>query len=237
VRAVALALLIALTASATATAATVTHTGRGKWRVEVTGPGQFDFTLARAEFRLSHRDVVPHRAQLAASPGPSGLNAVIVAKLRLAPLRWSEVYVLAVNRRPAGSLAPDLASIPVSLAGRRLARAPALIERVNAFAAADAGMPPPKDLCTGTENPPAGAFDVRAQAGAALDYPPDAAVSQALAAVCGRPVDPAFAAAVRGGGQPVPTPTPPPGCPPCDPRMGRVCPANAAAVAIACVQQ
>jgi hypothetical protein len=232
VRAVALALLLVLAASVPATAATVKHTGRGKWRVEVTGPGQSDFTLMRAEFRLSHRPVA-RGAQLAAAPGPSGLDAVIVARQRLSQLGWGEVFVLAVNRRPAGSLAPDIASILVALSGRRLARAPTLIERVNGFAADDARTPPPKDLCFGTENPPAGAFDVRAQSGPALNYPPDAAISQALAVTCGRPVDPAFVAAVRGAEQSPPNPQPPPPCPPCDPRMGRVCPADGA---IACPQ-
>jgi len=233
VRVVALTLLLVLVASASAGAATLKHTGRGKWRVEVTGPGQFDFTLTRAEFHLSRRDVVRRGSQLAASPGPSGLDAVIVARQRLSQLGWGEVFVLAVNRRPAGSLAPDIASIPVGLSGRRLARAPTLIERANGFAADDARTPPPKHLCFGTENPPAGAFDVRAQGGPALDYPPDAAISQALAVTCGRPVDPAFVSAVRGREQPPPSPQPPPPSPPCDPRMGRVCPADAA---IACPQ-
>jgi hypothetical protein len=215
VRTLALTAGLLLVLAAPAPAATVTHAGRAAWRVEVTGPSQSDFTLVRAEFRLSRHVVFPHVALLGASPGQSGLDAVIAGRARSRSRRRLVAYLLAVNRRPAGSLAPDLASVPVTLIGRRLGRAPALDERANAFAAS--GTARPSRMCRDG----APTFVIRAQGGPAFGYPPDQALVQALDAACGRPVDPAFVAAVAP--QPQPSPPPPP-CPPCDPRMERPCP-------------
>jgi hypothetical protein len=215
VRAVAVTLGLLLVAASPASAATVTHAGRAAWRVEVTGPAQSDFTLVRAEFRLSHHVVFPHVVLLGASPGQSGLDAVIVGRVRSRSRRRLVAYLLVVNRRPAGSLAPDLASVAVTLIGRRLRRAPALEERANVFAASATARP--ARMCR--DGSPT--FAIRAQAGPAFDYPAGQALVQALNAACGRSVDPAFVAAVAP--QPSPSPPPPP-CPPCDPRMERPCP-------------
>jgi hypothetical protein len=193
--AVVLSFALALAAvEAQAGAATVTRAGKAKWRVAVTGPAQSDFTLARAEFRLPRRDV-RRGPQLHTTPGPSGLDAVIVARLSLAPRGRMVVFTLVVNRRPAGSLAPDLASVPVTMTGRRLGRAPALSELVNVRAAGVSPPVPRTGVCRDGERP-AASFIVHAQAGPAFDYPPDQALVQALNAACGRLVDPAFTAAI-----------------------------------------
>jgi hypothetical protein len=134
--------------------------------------------------------------------------------------------VLVVNRRPINAPSIQIAdptSIPVTFRDIQPLHRPRVAERVGLLA--NAASPAAGPLC-GRRAP----LFVRADTGAGFAYPAREALVQALNAACGRPVDPAFVAAVQQ------EPPPPPPCPPCRPQAGRVCPDAVSAPAIACVQ-
>jgi hypothetical protein len=186
--------------------------------VDVPYPAALDATLARATFTGAGR--------LRADVGPTGAFGHVT----VGTAGRMRALVLVINRRPiqAPSIQiADPASIATTFRARRLSR-PRVVERPGLLA--HVGSPAGGALCA-----PAGPrVRVLADTGAAFAYPPDQALVQALNAACGRPVDPAFTAAVQQ--EPQPTPVPPPRCPPCNPRPGIACPAQAAVPAIACVQ-
>lgn len=189
-----------------AAAATHPRAVARSYALAVPGSAQSDFTLTVLRFRGHPRALRLARA------GPVGLNYLAAARLRGA----AAALVLVADRRPAGSLAPDLASVALRARvrgghGRPL---PDSVRNVFSF---PPGQPP--GICS---LPVSGALT-----GAALSElipaPPLGSLSapNALAAgwnvVCGRPADPAFRLALRGpecpaGAQCCPASAPPTPC-------------------------
>jgi hypothetical protein len=182
----------------------------------VNAPAQFDVALAQIRY------AVPHGARPAlhvALAGPTGLDYVAVALPRHQPRRALVALVAVVNRRPRGSLAPDVAEILLGTRLSRAMRAPAITEAMNVLGAQPASAPPACALG------PLAVGDLRFAVRAGAPPPgfgARATIAQALAAACGRPVEPAFRVAVAPPAQtPPPRPCPPP-CGPIGPRL--VCP-------------
>jgi hypothetical protein len=236
----------------------------------VTTPAQFDLTLAEITFtRRAHvagarasagHHVSPIRLALV---GPLGLDYVAGAVTRFAVGGRPRVLVLVVNRRPRGSLAPDLVRIGLAVTSSRGLGAPAMLAIRNPFTAPASGLTPA--LCDlPIRAPSLAAGDLRSvlsrglpltgvRADGAVKFGAAAAVAQAYDAVCGRPYDAAFRQAVThgsstsceaGGAAVVPCCPPnamcaPPPCPPC-PCTGLGCRVPVAAsgpTAIACPLQ
>jgi hypothetical protein len=220
VRALALGLLLALAASAPAGAITVKPAPRGGWTVATTYPPALDATIARADFRGSGR--------LRASDVPFSLPFAHTTVGAFPTTRGHRAaLILVVNRRPIQSPSIQIAdptAVPATFRARRLGR-PRTAERVAVLAGSARG----DDALCRRRAPDAGALRLLADGGAALNYPPQEALVQALDAACGRPVDPAFTAAVQQEPQPAPEPSPPPNppppCPRCDTKSERPCPA------------
>jgi hypothetical protein len=177
-------------------------------RVRLRTPAQFDVTLAQVRY------VVPHGRRPAlevALAGPTGLDYVAVALPRHQPRRALVALVAVVNRRPRGSQAPDLARILLGLRPSRSLRAPVVSQALNVLASAPAKAPGACALGT------LGAGDLRFALRGGSPPPGFGArstIAQALAAACGRPVDPAFRRAVAPPLQAVPLPPPRRPCPP-----------------------
>jgi hypothetical protein len=206
-RAALAALLLAVAAPSTAQA----H------RVRVGAPAQFEVSLAQIRYAVPHG---PRPALHLALAGPNGLDYVAAALPRKQPRRALIALVAIVNRRPQGSLAPDLAAIRLTTRPSRHLAPPRISDAMNVLAAKPAITSPACALG------PLGVSDLRFALRAGAPPPGYAArstIAQALAATCGRPVDPAFRAAV--GPPPGQPKLPPPGCPPCRPVPLRiVCP-------------
>jgi hypothetical protein len=187
-------------------------------RVRLRTPAQFDVTLAQVRYAVPHGRRPALEVALA---GPTGLDYVAVALPRHQPRRALVALVAVVNRRPRGSQAPDLARILLGTRPSRSMRAPVVSEALNVLAGAPAKEP---RACTLGA---LGVADLRfaLRGGSA---PPGfgarSTIVQALAAACGRPLDPAFRTAVAAPLQPVPPPPPPgkPCPPPCVPGPGTV---------------
>jgi hypothetical protein len=182
-RLLALALLLALAASTPASAITVKPAPRGGWTVSTTYPPALDATIARAEFegagRLRARGVPLSFPFAHTTVGAIGRVALI----------------LVVNRRPIQTPSIQIAdptSIPATFHARRLDR-PRVAELAGILAG---GAPGSRPLCR-RPAPSAGRVRLLRDGGAAFAYPPKQALVEALDAVCGRTVDPAFSAAVR----------------------------------------
>ena len=216
-------LLAALVVSLAAPAAAQAH------RVRVRAPAQFDVALAQVRYAVPHGPTA--RADASRSPGPTGLDYVAVALPRHQPRRALVALVAVVNRRPRGSQAPDLARILLGTRPSRSMRAPVVSQATNVLAGAPAKAPAACALGA------LGVGDLRFALRAGSPPPGFGArstIAQALAAACGRPVDPAFRAAVAPPLQAVPPPPPrrpcPPPCPPFRARQPRiVCPPPTAA--------
>jgi hypothetical protein len=189
-RSLALALLLALAASTPASAITVKPATRGGWTVSTTYPPALDATISRADFGGTGR--------LYASGVPVSFpfaHTTVGAVDRVA-------LILVVNRRPIQTPSIQIAdpsSIPVTFRARGLDR-PRVAERAGILA----GSAPGSDALCRRSPPRARAIRVLANGGAAFSYDPKQALVQALKAVCGRTVDPAFEAAVREEPQPPP---------------------------------
>jgi hypothetical protein len=260
----------ALVACAGTAAARTGATGGGRvFKQYVTTPGQFDLALAEITFtRRAHVAGAGASAAHHLSPirlalvGPLGLDYVAGAVTRFAVGGRPRVLVLVVNRRPRGSLAPDLARIGLAVTAARGLGAPAMLAIRNPFTAPASGLTPA--LCDlPIRGPSLVAGDLRsllsrglplaaAPADGAVKFGAAAAVAQAYDAVCGRPYDAAFRQAVTHGsstsceaaGAGVPCCAPnamcaPPPCPPC-PCTGLGCRVPLAAsgpTAIACPLQ
>jgi hypothetical protein len=205
-RAALAALIVAVVAPTTAQA----H------RVHVRAPAQFEVSLAQIRYAVPHGPRPALHLRLA---GPNGLDYVAAALPRHQPRRALVALVAVVNRRPRGTLTPDLADVLLSARPSRRLRAPRVSTAMHVLASRPAITSPACSLG------PLGVADLRF-AMRAGDPPPGfgarSTIAQALAAACGRPVDPAFRQAV--GQSPV-QPLPPPKCPPCGPLPLRiVCP-------------
>jgi hypothetical protein len=214
----------ALAAAAPAAAAAVQRTGARAYAVTVNGAPQSDLTVARLDFRLGAYARHPTRRALRfAVRGPTGLNYLAAGRL-LPPTRTTLTALVAlVNRRPPGSLAPDLAFVRIDVAGARLTHRPRVTQVVGAFARrrrASAVAPP---MCVQTPRT-LEARDVAAvfASGPGFGFPPQDVIAQGFDAACSRPVDPAFERAVTH--TPACRPTP------CDPRMGVACPLTGQAI-------
>jgi hypothetical protein len=198
--------LAALVVSLAAPAATQAH------RVRVTAPAQFDVALAQVRYAVPHG---PRPALHVALAGSAGLDYVAVALPRHQPRRALVALVAVVNRRPRGSQAPDLARILLGTRLSRSMRSPVVTDSVNVLGAAR----PAKPASTCALGPLAvGDLRFAMRAGAPpAGFGARATIAQALAAACGRPVDPAFRAAVAPPATVPPEPVPPSPCPPCPP--------------------
>jgi hypothetical protein len=205
-------------------AATVKRTGARAYEVTVNGAPQSDLTVVRLDFRLGAYARRPTRHSLRVSVvGPTGLNYLAAGRLLPATRTTLTALVALVNRRPPGSLAPDLAFVRVDVAGARLTHRPRVGEVVGAFARRARAAAVAPAMCAQTARTLA-ARDVVGllAAGPGFGFAPRYVVAQSFDAACSRPVDPAFERAVRPG--PVCRPIP------CDPRMGIACPLAGAAV-------
>src|SRR6478735_403379 len=124
-----------LAVAAPATAATVKRTGARAYTVTISGAPQSDLTIARLDFRLGAYSRHPTRRSLRVSvAGSTGLNYLAAGRLLPVGPRTLTALVALVNRRPPGSLAPDLAFVRVHVAGARLTHRPRVSEVVGAFA-------------------------------------------------------------------------------------------------------
>jgi hypothetical protein len=214
-------LLAALVVSLAAPAAAQAH------RVRLHAPAQFDVSLAQVRYAVPHGRRPALKLALA---GPTGLDYVAVALPRHQPRRALVALVAVVNRRPHGSRAPDLTQVLLGAQPSRSMRPPIVSEAMNVLAAAPAKAPAACGLG------PLGVAGLRFALRGGSPPPGFGArstIAQALAAACGRPVDPAFRQAVTQPLTVVPNPPPPSPCPPCPtaPRKvpGIVCPPPTAA--------
>jgi hypothetical protein len=199
-------LLAALVVSLASPAAGHAH------RVRVPAPAQFDVALAQVRYAVPQGRRPALKVALA---GAIGLDYVAVALPRHRPRRALVALVAVVNRRPRGSVAPDLAHILLSTRPSPSMRAPAVSAATNGLAGAPARAPAACGL---------GALGVAGLRFAVRGGSPPpgfgarATIVQALAAACARPVDPAFRTAVAAPLQAPPTSPPlkpcPPPCPP-----------------------
>jgi hypothetical protein len=239
-----LAAVAAVGAFAVAAAASHANGARAvrAWKEHLAAPSQFDLTLAQISFGAPARVAgqatsrprheAPMRLVL---PVSTGLDYVAGAVTRFSVLGRPRALVLAVNRRPRGSLAPDLARIGFTV--RALARLgdPLLWQTSDPLTRPSALSPALCDLPA--HGGSLAASDLRSplSRGPALSgFSAAAALAQAYDLVCHRPYQPAFRLAVtQGSGSacesgpgipccppnamcvPPPCPTCPCGTPPC----------------------
>jgi hypothetical protein len=207
------------------------------WPERLRAPAQFDLALAeisfpgrsRAAAGRAHGAARRARSLRLATRGASGLYYVAGAVTRSSVPGRPRALVLVVNRRPRGSLAPDLAAIGVTVsAPRRLGR-PLLRQLSNPLTRPSSLTPPLCDLPIRAAS--LAAADLRAllSRGPTLGgFGAAAAIAQAYNLICHRPHDQAFVQVVTGGSTPpceAAGPTvpccppnaicPPPPCPPC----------------------
>ena len=219
------------------------------WTEHIAAPAQFDLSLAEIRFGAPERAAGGEAAVGSLRldvRGATGLDYVAGGVTRVGALGRPRALVLVVNRRPRGSLAPDLARIGLTVtAARRLGRP--LVSQVSNALTRPGRIAPA--LC---EVPIRGASlaarDLRAvlRRGPALGgFSAEAALAQAYDVVCRRPYDPAFRRAVRPcegpGASPVACCPPnalclPPPCPacPCGPGPCPVALSRARVAALAC---
>jgi hypothetical protein len=205
-------LLAALVVSLASPAAAQAH------RVRLSAPAQFDVTLAQVRYAVPHG---PRPALKVTLAGPTGLDYVAVALPRHQPRHALVALVAVVNRRPRGSQAPDLGSILLGTRPSRSMSAPVVSQARNVLAGAPAKAPAACALGA------LGVADLRfaLRGGSAPPgFSARATIAQALAAACGRPVDPAFRQAVAPPLQAVPLPPPRKPCPPPCPTSPRAVP-------------
>jgi hypothetical protein len=195
-------LLAALVVSLATPAAAEAH------RVSLSGPAQFDVAVAQVRYAVPRG---PRPALKLALAGPTGLDYVAVALPRHQPRRALVALVAVVNRRPRGSQAPDIARILLGIEPSRAMRAPVVSEAANVLGAPPIAAPPACALGALA----VGDLRFAMRAGAPPSgFAARSTIAQALAAACGRPVDPAFRTAVA---PPAPAPLPKPCPPPCPP--------------------
>src|SRR5437588_340085 len=136
---VALAAIGACAAAAAASQRSATPAIR-VWREHVAAPAQFDLALAQISFgaaaRVAHPSSSPPRraSSIRLQPrGPTGLNYVAGAVTRFRVLGRPRALVLVVNRRPRGSLAPDLARVGFTVSSATRLGKPLVSQLSNPF--------------------------------------------------------------------------------------------------------
>ena len=181
------------------------------WKERVTAPSQFDLSLAEVRFgaptpvaRPGARGSQASGAMRLALSGPTGLDYVAAAVTRSALHGRPRALVLVVNRRPRGSLAPDLAGIGLAVIASRSLGPPVVLALANPFTRPSAGPIP--SLCNlPTHGVSLAPGDLRSviRPGSALGaFSVEAAIAQAYDVVCRRPYDPAFRQAVTQAAPP-----------------------------------
>jgi hypothetical protein len=179
-------LICALVLAAALPALAAAPTARRSWPLTVRAPAQFDATLARASFALAPG--LRHPGMSIALAGPNGLDYVAAARLRTQPARRLVALVVVINRRPQGSLAPDLVAINLRTRLGRALPKPSLVERVNVHGAPG---PAPRGLCS---TPPTGSLragDLALLLSAGPKAPggtPTELIAHAFDSACGRPM-------------------------------------------------
>jgi hypothetical protein len=216
------ALIIAVLAGALAAPAGAGEALR-HWPAAFTGPAQFEMTVGQVRFTVPHDR---SRPSLKLSRTASlGADYLATAMPRHQPRGVLVALVLVVNRRPAGSAAADLAQVDLRATLSHALDAPRVGQLADVYTTAKA---PPRSLCALQAKGAMASSSLRPLlhgGGAVPGFGTRAAVAQGFDQVCGRPVDPAFTAAVH---PPAPTPTSttptplppprlPPRCPPCGP--------------------
>jgi hypothetical protein len=210
------------TAAAHATHANTTRT----WKESVIAPAQFDLSLAEVRFGRPARGARASASRGVGSirialRGPTGLDYVAAAVTRSGVLGESRALVLVVNRRPRGSLAPDLARIGLTVTAPRRLGAAVVSQVSDPFTRVRIGLTPALcDLPTPGASLAVGEIRSVLSRGVALTgFGAAAAIAQAYDVVCRRPYEPAFRQAV--------SPTPPPTCETGKANVGFCCPPNA----------
>ncbi|HWX96659.1 MAG TPA: hypothetical protein VNZ01_07385 [Solirubrobacteraceae bacterium] len=261
-----LPLLLALIAlGACAAAAVASHRSAGGrvrvWKEHLAAPAQFDLSLAQVSFGASARVAASSasRPRHASSVrvqlrGPSGLDYVAAAITRFTVFGRPRALLLVVNRRPRGSLAPDLARIDFTVSALARLGDPLLQQISNPFTHPTGLTPALCDLpIRGAALAGADLRPVLSRGPAPGGFSAAASIAQAYDAVCGRPFSASFKQAVTQGSLPpcetgktnaLPCCPPnamclPPPCPPCPCGVGP-CPVPVAAArkaAIACPLQ
>jgi hypothetical protein len=201
------ALLAPLTLSMGAWAAAASHATHANttraWKGSVIAPAQFDFSLAEVRFGQPARQASARASRGGGSirialRGPTGLDYVAAAVPRSGVLRASRALVLVVNRRPRGSLAPDLARIGLTVTAARRLGAVAVLQVSDPFTRVRIGLTPALcDLPTRGPSLVAGEIHSVLSRGVALTgFNAEAAIAQAYDVVCRRPFEQAFGRAV-----------------------------------------
>jgi hypothetical protein len=177
------------------------------WKEYLTAPSQFDLTLAEISFGAPARVAGqatgrprregPMRLLL---PASTGLDYLAGAVTRFSVLRRPRALVLVVNRRPRGSLAPDLVRIGLTVRATARLGDPLMWQVSDPLTRPSALIPALCDL------PPGGgslaASDLRSvlSRGPALGvFNAGEALVQAYDLVCHRPYQQAFRLAVTQG--------------------------------------
>jgi hypothetical protein len=200
----ALAALLTLAMGAGAAASHAKHANTTRaWKESVIAPAQFDFSLAEVRFGRPARGVSARVSRGVGSirialRGATGLDYVAAAVTRSSVLGGLRALVLVVNRRPRGSLAPDLARIGLTVTAARRLGAAAVSQISDPFTRVRIGLTPALcDLPTRGASLVAGDIRSVLSRGVALTgFSAEAAIAQAYDVVCRRPYEQAFRAAV-----------------------------------------
>jgi hypothetical protein len=219
--------------------------GTRSWKVAIRGPVQFDLSLAQIGFGApAHAAAGSHGGRRTSTirlaiRGTTGLDYVASALLRSSPLGRPRALVLVVNRRPRGSLAADLAEIPLTVTAPRRLGDPLVIESSDPLTRPRALAPALCDLpIRGASLEPGGLRPELSRGPSLGGWNAQEAIAQAYDLVCHRPYLQAFRQAVSqssgagcesGQGAPLLCCPPnamcvPPRCPPC-PCDPAACPA------------
>jgi hypothetical protein len=178
-------------------------------RVRVKAPAQYQVSLAQIRYAVPHGARPALRLKLASS---AGADYVAAALPRKQPRRAVLALVAIVTH---GANPTDPSQIVFSTNPSHRLAAPRMSEASDVLAAAPAAKP---SACSLGPIQASGLRLALHSGIAPKGFGARATIAQALAAACGRAVDPAFKAAVAAPtGQPVPTPIPPGKCPPCRP--------------------
>lgn len=206
------AALIAIGAYAAAPAASRESAARGvrAWKVNVAAPAQFDLSLAQISFGAPARTAHPgsSRARPASSiglrlRGATGLYYVAAAVTRFRVLGRPRALLLVANRRPRGSLAPDLARIGLTVTSAARLGKPLVSQLSDPFTR-PSGLTPA--LCNlpirGGALKGADLRAVLSRGPAPAGFSAGEAIAQAYDVACRRPSSEAFRQAVTGGSLP-----------------------------------
>jgi hypothetical protein len=221
--------LVLLTLSMGAWSTAAAHATHGDttraWKESIIAPAQFDLSLAEVRFGPPARGPRARPspgvgAIRIALRGPTGLDYVAAAVTR-SGVSGPRALVLVVNRRPRGSLAPDVARIGLTVTVARRLGAAVVSQVSDPFTRLRIGLTPALcDLPTRGAALVAGEIRSMLSRGVALTgFSATAAIAQAYDVVCRRPYEQAFRQAV--------SPTSPPTCETGKANIGFCCPPNA----------